>query len=84
MIFGKSAEAYEAKNNGYLQQRNDAIATDLWNQQKITEKDVSDYLKQYEEFNNYELSGQQNTIQAIYKRLGELQSQNGVPSGTTA
>jgi hypothetical protein len=57
---------------GYIMRRNDNIASALYNEGKTSKQDVSDFLYGQKGFNNSELNERFNTIDSVYKRLGQI------------
>ena len=74
LYFGASAEQAERRSPGYLELRNNGIANALWNEGKRDQASIRSYLQNFDDFNNYDQAGQENTVQAIYKRMGAMAS----------
>ena len=77
LYFGASAEQAERRSPGYLELRNNGIANALWNEGKRDQASIRSYLQNFDDFNNYDQAGQENTVQAIYKRMGAMANSAG-------
>ena len=75
--FGANAEQAEKRLPGYLETRNNGLANALWNEGKRDQASIRSYLQNFDDFNNYDQVGQENTVQAIYKRMGAMASSAG-------
>lgn len=64
-------------SEGYLARRNDQIASALWNDSKwrVSKEDVIYYLASQEGWNNSSEADRFNTVESIWKRIGQLQAQ---------
>ncbi|PZM87352.1 MAG: hypothetical protein DLD55_01740 [candidate division SR1 bacterium] len=76
LFFGDSAKSAERRSPGYLEMRNNGIANALYNEGKTDEASIRNYLSTFADFRNYDQLDQDNTVQAISKRMGWMQSQN--------
>ena len=65
-----------AKSAGYLARRNDEIASALYNAWLVEKSDVIQYLANQPWWNDSTEMDRVNTVEAIYKRLWELDAQN--------
>ena len=72
--YGKDAN--KTGEDMYLSNRNDNIASALFNEWKLTKEDVANYLAQQEWWTNSSEMDRMNTIESIWKRLGVLGNQN--------
>ena len=71
-LFGKESKVYGTQHRGYISQRNDMIASALYNEWKTSMEDVADYLYQQKWFTNSTDEERKNTITSIWKRLWQL------------
>ena len=71
-LFGKESKVYGTQHRGYISQRNDMIASALYNEWKTSMEDVADYLYQQKGFTNSTEEERKNTITSIWKRLWQL------------
>ncbi len=71
-LFGKESKVYGTQHRGYISQRNDMIASALYNEWKTSMEDVADYLYQQKWFTNSTEDERKNTITSIWKRLWEM------------
>ena len=72
--FGTMAEQAEKNSPWYLEWRNNELASALLNSGITDQAWIRNFLSQYEWFNSYDPTGQNNTVQAIYNRIGQMQS----------
>ena len=70
MLFGQAAEMENSKTAGYIEKRNDGIASALFNEGKTSREDVENYLNSQSGFQNSSEEARANTIESVYKRLG--------------
>lgn len=75
-LYGKKASDKESTLPGYLHARNNHIASALYNSKKSTEQDIWQYLRQQEGFNEADQNDQENTVRAIWNRVGEMRRQD--------
>lgn len=74
-LFGNAARNNPNKENWYLAKRNDMIASALYNEWMTSRYDVANYLsKQIGWFDSTE-ADRQNTIESIWKRIGQITPQ---------
>lgn len=59
----------------YIQRRNDEIASALFNEGKVTEADVRAFLLNQQWFMDSEANERENTIQSVWKRIGQFQQE---------
>ena len=69
MIFGNEAQNYNSNTEWYIAQRNDAIASALYNQWTTSREDVANYLQSQEWFMNSSEEDRNNTIESVWNRL---------------
>lgn len=74
--YGWLAQQQESIENWYLTNRNDNIASALYNEWKTSIEDVSNFLNQQQWFQNSTEEQRQNTINAVWKRIGQIASEN--------
>lgn len=72
--FWTMAEQAEKNSPWYLEWRNNELASALLNSGITDQAWIRNFLSQYEWFNSYDPTGQNNTVQAIYNRIGQMQS----------
>lgn len=72
--FGTQAELAEKNSPWYLEWRNNELASALLNSGITDQAWIRDFLSQYEWFTSYDATGQDNTVQAIYNRIWQMQS----------
>lgn len=72
--FGTMAEQAEKNSPWYLEWRNNELASALLNSGITDQAWIRNFLSQYEWFTSYDATGQNNTVQAIYNRIGQMQS----------
>lgn len=72
--FGTMAEQAEKNSPWYLEWRNNELASALLNSGITDQAWIRNFLSQYEWFNSYDPTGQNNTVQAIYNRIWQMQS----------
>ena len=75
-LYWKEAQMKNSEEAGYIMRRNDNIASALYNEGKTSKQDVSDFLYGQKGFNNSELNERFNTIDSVYKRLGQIWEEN--------
>lgn len=72
--YWQKAQMVNSSDAGYIQRRNDQIASALYNAGKTSIQDVSDYLNQQAGFQNSTENERNNTIASVWKRLWEISS----------
>ena len=77
LLFWNTASSYEANNPWYLEKRNNALANALYNEWKTSEQAIRNYLNTFDDYRNYDITGQNNTVQAILNRMGTMESLSG-------
>ena len=68
-VYGKTSQVYGTNHPGYISQRNDAIASALYNEGRTSREDVANFLQQQEGFYNSSEEDRNNTIESVWKRL---------------
>lgn len=74
--YGWLAQQQESLENGYIANRNDNIASALYNEWRRSIEDVADFLNQQAWFQNSTAEQRQNTINSVWKRIGQIDAQN--------
>lgn len=74
--YGKDAQLANSDSAGYIARRNDTIASALYNEGKTSREDVANFLYNQSWFTNSEANERENTIDSIYKRLGQMVQEN--------
>ena len=77
--YGQKAQMVNSWDAWYIQRRNDEIASALYNEWKVTEADVRAFLLNQQWFMNSEANERENTIQSVWKRLGQIKEQQDKP-----
>lgn len=80
--YGQEAQIANSKQANYIAQRNDNIASALYNAGTTSIEDVENFLNQQAWFFNSNPNERENTKTAIFKRLGDLQKQQQQPEQT--
>lgn len=74
--YGWLAQQQESIDNSYIANRNDNIASALYNEWRRSIEDVADFLNQQSWFQNSTAEQRQNTINSVWKRIGQIEAQN--------
>lgn len=74
--YGWLAQQQESIDNSYIANRNDNIASALYNEWRRSIEDVADFLNQQAWFQNSTAEQRQNTINSVWKRIGQIDAQN--------
>lgn len=74
--YWKDAQYANSDSAGYLARRNDEIASALFNAWLVEKADIIQYLANQPWWNNSTEADRVNTVESIWKRLGELGQQN--------
>lgn len=77
LLFWNRAAQYESKNAWYLEKRNNAIANALYNEWKTSEQAIRNYLNTFQDYRDYDVTWQNNTVQAIMNRIWSIASSYG-------
>ena len=75
-VYWLASKVYGTDHPWYITQRNDQIASALYNEWKTSKDDVAYFLWQQKWWMNSSEADRGNTIEAIYKRLGAIAEQN--------
>ena len=75
LLFWNRAAQYESNNAWYLEKRNNAIANALYNEWKTDEQAIRNYLNTFQDYRDYDITGQNNTVTAIMNRIWNIASQ---------
>lgn len=70
-LFWENARQQNAKESWYIARRNDMIASALYNEWKVSKEDVANYLSAQKWWFNSTESDRLNTIESVWKRLGQ-------------
>lgn len=73
-LWNDRARAYERNNAGYLTKRNDFLANAFYNEGIQDKEGIGSYLNQFWDFTNAPQSDKDNTITAIWNRIGEIRN----------
>ena len=73
-LWNDRARAYERNNAGYLTKRNDFLANAFYNEGIQDKEGIGNYLNQFWDFANAQQSDKDNTITAIWNRIGEIRN----------
>lgn len=82
--YWQAAQMANSDEANYIARRNDEIASALYNAWKTSMEDVANFLNQQEWFRNSYENERQNTILSVWKRLGDIVSQNQQSNGEQA
>lgn len=74
--YGHEAQMANSEEANYIARRNDEIASALYNAWKTSQLDVADFLNSQQWFYNSNTAERHNTVQSIWKRLGQMVEQN--------
>lgn len=72
-LYWENARQQNRQEAGYIARRNDQIASALYNEWLTSREDVANFLSQQKEWMNSTEADRENTIESIYKRLGQMQ-----------
>ena len=72
-LYWEAARQQNSKEAGYIARRNDMIASALYNEWLTSKDDVANFLWQQNEWNNSTEADRMNTIESVWKRLGQIQ-----------
>ena len=75
-LYWQQAQMKNSEEEWYIMRRNDEIASALYNEGKTWLQDVSDFLYWQKGFTNSNINERENTIQSVYKRLGQIGEEN--------
>lgn len=74
--YWRNAQMANSQNANYIANRNDQIASALYNEWKTSIEDVANFLRTQRGFDNSTENERQNTIYSVWKRLGEIAKEN--------
>lgn len=74
--YWKNAQMANSEQANYIATRNDQIASALYNAWKTSVEDVRSFLEWQRGFYNSDPNERENTIQSVWKRLGQIAEQN--------
>lgn len=74
--YGQAAQMENSQNANYIARRNDEIASALYNAWKTSVEDVANFLSSQSGWDYSNENERQNTIQSVWKRLGQIASEN--------
>lgn len=74
--YGKNAQMANSEQANYIATRNDQIASALYNAWKTSVEDVRNFLEWQRGFYNSDPNERENTIQSVWKRLGQIAQEN--------
>ena len=75
MSFGQAGREANTNQANYLAQRNDKIASALYNEWKTSKEDITYYLASQQWWNNSTENDRMNTVEAIRKRMWDIAKQ---------
>lgn len=75
-VYGKQSQVYGTDHPGYISQRNDDIASALYNEWLTSREDVTRFLMSQNWFMNSTEEDRLNTIESVWKRLWAIAWQN--------
>ena len=71
-LYWDAARQQNRKEAGYIARRNDNIASALYNEWRVSKEEVANFLGQQKEWMNSTEADRLNTIESVWKRLGEI------------
>lgn len=78
-LYWENARQQNRQEAWYIARRNDQIASALYNEWLTSREDVANFLSQQKEWMNSTEADRENTIESIYKRLGQMKPQEEKP-----
>lgn len=78
-LYGQAAKDRNRQEAGYIARRNDQIASALYNEWLVSKEDVANFLSQQKEWMNSTEADRLNTIESVWKRLGQIKPQEEEP-----
>lgn len=75
-VYGKQSQVYGTDHPWYISQRNDDIASALYNEWLVSREDVTRFLMAQNWFTNSSEEDRLNTIESVWKRLWAIAEQN--------
>ena len=73
--YWEAARQQNRKEAGYIARRNDNIASALYNEWITSKEDVANWLSQQREWMNSTEADRANTIESVWKRIGQIKPQ---------
>ena len=74
--YWRNAQMANSEQANYIANRNDQIASALYNEWKTSIEDVANFLRTQRGFDNSTENERQNTIYSVWKRLGQIAQEN--------
>lgn len=74
--YWRNAQMANSENANYIANRNDQIASALYNEWKTSIEDVANFLRTQRGFDNSTENERQNTINSVWKRIGQMAQEN--------
>ena len=71
-LYWENARQQNRKEAWYIARRNDNIASALYNEWRVSKEDVANFLSQQNEWMNSTEADRLNTIESVWKRLGQI------------
>ena len=71
-VYGQASKVYGTDHPWYISRRNDEIASALFNEWKLSREEVAEFLQSQNWFYNSSEADRANTIEAVWKRIGDL------------
>ena len=78
-LYGQAAKDRNRQEAGYIARRNDNIASALYNEWRVSKEDVAKFLASQNEWMNSTEADRLNTIESVWKRLGQIKPQEEEP-----
>ena len=75
-VYGQASKVYGTDHPWYISQRNDQIASALFNEWRVSKEEVQAFLESQNWFFNSSEADRANTVESIWKRLWQLSEQN--------
>ena len=83
-LYWDAARQQNRKEAGYIARRNDQIASALYNEWLVSREDVAKWLWQQKEWMNSTEADRLNTIESVWKRLGQIKPEYEKPDPSKA
>lgn len=83
-LYWDAARQQNRKEAGYIARRNDQIASALYNEWLVSREDVAKWLWQQKEWMNSTEADRLNTIESVWKRLGQIKPEEEKPDPSKA
>ena len=78
-LYWQAAKDQNRQEAGYIARRNDNIASALYNEWRVSKEDVAQFLASQNEWMNSTEADRLNTIESVWKRLGQIKPQEEEP-----